>query len=654
MVTGVAVLFGWMGQWLSITHVIPGGPSMKPNTAASFVVFGFALWQAAGKRRNADLVLIALGLVLNALTIAEYIADVDLGVDHPFLGHVVTDAAPPGRTALTTALGFLGVGASLVASAKRRAVWADVFALAGGAAGLLGIVMHIYGDILLVASAPFTIAIHTAICLVLLAIGSLAVNSDGKALALMTSRSAGGAFARRLVPLSILMPIGLGWLRLVLVRARLLGDETSIALLAISVILTFTWIGWWSASTLDVTDTARARATAATEAARQVAEKANRAKDEFLAVLGHELRNPLAPIFTALDHMKTTAGAPFVRERKILERQATRLQRLVGDLLDVSRVMRGSLRLARKPVSANTVVQEALEAAESVFHHGGHAPSFECLDADCWVDGDIDRLVQVVINLVTNSSKHTVPGGKIAISVMREGADVVVTVSDDGDGIPAELLTRVMEPFVQELQPIERRQGGLGLGLAIVRSIVELHGGSVAIASAGKGLGTSVTVRLPAISAPAFPVSVDSEVTETSKPAVYNGRSGVRVLVVDDNADAVEMLVLMLESAGYESKGAYDGHEAILVAANFAPHVVLLDIGLPGLDGYEVARRLRVDPAREGIFLIAITGFGQAEDRRLSRAAGFDLHLVKPLQFERIERSMKSLFESTDVASQSA
>ena len=369
---------------------------------------------------------------------------------------------------------------------------------------------------------------------------------------------------------------------------------------------------------------------ASEQRARREAETASRAKDEFLAMLGHELRNPLSPMITALELMRMRGGDAFERERTIVERQVQHLVRLVDDLLDISRITRGKVELKRRLVELSEVVSAAIEMASPLLEARRHGLEAEVPRRGLVVEGDPDRLGQVVANLLTNAAKYTEPGGIVSVRAAREGEQVVVRVRDSGIGISAELLPRVFDLFVQGQRALDRSQGGLGLGLAIVKSMVEMHGGRVSADSRGAGLGSEFTVRLPAFEMALTPVPL----ARSTMVVPAQGR-GQRVLVVDDNQDAADALVEALVGHGHAAMAAYDGPTGIEAARRQRPEVAFLDIGLPVMDGYELARRLR-ELLGPTVKLVALTGYGQDRDRALSRAAGFDDHLVKPVELEQI------------------
>jgi PAS domain S-box-containing protein len=363
--------------------------------------------------------------------------------------------------------------------------------------------------------------------------------------------------------------------------------------------------------------------------AREAAETASRAKDEFLAMLGHELRNPLAPMVTALQVMRLRGQASY--EQEILERQVSHLTRMVDDLLDVSRITRGAVDLQRRPIELREVVNPALELAGPLLEQRRSHVDVQVPWRGAAVEADRDRLAQVVANLLTNAAKYSEPGSRIGLRGERDGAVVRVTVEDEGVGLAHDMIGTVFEPFVQQPQSIERSEGGLGLGLAIVRSLVEAHGGVVRAESDGLDQGSRFIVELPAVEPGAAPAAVPP--SPAWRPA---GRG--RVLVVDDNRDAVAMLRVALERLGYAVEVAFDGPSALERAAAFEPGIVLLDIGLPVMDGYEVARRLRsAQAAGQPLRLLALTGYGQAADRERALAAGFEHHFVKPIELHDLQ-----------------
>jgi PAS domain S-box-containing protein len=352
---------------------------------------------------------------------------------------------------------------------------------------------------------------------------------------------------------------------------------------------------------------------------------ADRRKDEFLAMLGHELRNPLAPILTALELMRLRQHTGGERERETIERQTHHLVRLVDDLLDISRITRGKIELRKTRIDLGAAIAHAVEMASPLLEQRNHHVSIAAPRGLVFVDGDEFRLAQVFQNLLTNAAKYTPSGGSITVRLRMQDEHAIADVEDNGVGIAAEVISTIFEPFVQGAQKLDRSQGGLGIGLTLVRSLTELHGGRVDAYSAGPGQGSRFTVFLPI----SLGLAHDGPRASGQISALRGGSR--RVLLVDDNRDAAEMLAELLRSAGHEVVVAFDGPSALVSLAGFHPDIALLDIGLPVMDGYDLARKLKaVLPATPR--MIAITGYGQEHDHRRSQEAGFDAHLVKPVQ----------------------
>jgi len=361
--------------------------------------------------------------------------------------------------------------------------------------------------------------------------------------------------------------------------------------------------------------------------------EAARRKDEFLALLGHELRNPLAPIRTALELMRLRSPEQAVREREVIERQVQHMMRLVDDLLDLARIARGSITLRREPRDLATVVESAAEIASPLLEQHHHRLE---LDVPVGLDVDVDpvRFTQVVANLLTNAAKFTPRGGRITVSGRMQKGEVTLTVADTGIGLEARDLEKIFEPFVQAIARQENTHGGLGLGLSLVRDLVNLHGGRVTALSDGRGRGSSFVISLP----PGVQRTAEARATQVVQP----GTTGRRILVVDDNEDAAEMLAIVLGELGHRVKVANDGPQALVVAAELDPEIAVLDLGLPVMDGYELASRLLELYGARGIRLVAITGYGQNEDRERTRSAGFHLHLVKPVDLKELQAALSS------------
>ncbi|MBN9120704.1 MAG: response regulator [Planctomycetes bacterium] len=366
--------------------------------------------------------------------------------------------------------------------------------------------------------------------------------------------------------------------------------------------------------------------------------EADRRKDEFLATLAHELRNPLAPLRNGLQILGLARSPETAtRARAMMERQLGHMVRLVDDLLDISRVTSGKMRLRRELVEIRSVVESAVEASRPAIETGRHALAVKLPDERLWLRADPTRLAQVIGNLLTNAAKYTPDGGRVDVSVEREGGHTVVRVTDTGVGIPADMLPRVFDLFTQVDRHLERAQGGLGIGLALVKRLVEMHGGAITAESPGPDRGSTFVVRLPLAAGDPVPQGV------SNVPAEAPVARARRVLVVDDNADAAESLSELLALSGHTTQTALGGPEALSVIAKLRPDLVLLDIGLPGMSGYEVARALRADPSCSELILVALTGWGSEEDRRRSAEAGFDYHLTKPVEREQLEGLLANL-----------
>lgn len=358
----------------------------------------------------------------------------------------------------------------------------------------------------------------------------------------------------------------------------------------------------------------------------------DRRKDEFLATLAHELRNPLAPIRTAvqlLNHLGTQEPES-QQIRDMVERQVDHLVRLVDDLLDLSRINRGKVTLRRQPAKLTEIVQTAIETSTPFITANGHILEMNLSAEPLLIDGDAVRLTQVVANLLNNAAKYTPQGGRITVTVERNDQHGVIRVRDTGLGIPREMLENVFEMFAQVNRHLGRAQGGLGIGLTLVRQLVELHGGDVQARSEGEGTGAEFVVRLPLIDQRTETTIPKGDEEFPVKPR--------RVLVVDDNVDAAISLARLFTLKGHQVKTAHDGLSGIQEVTSFRPEVVLLDLGMPGIDGFETARRIRASEPGHKVLLIALTGWGLEEDRRRTRDSGFDHHFVKPVNFSELEK----------------
>jgi PAS domain S-box-containing protein len=458
----------------------------------------------------------------------------------------------------------------------------------------------------------------------------------------------GGAVGRRIVEMALRGDIASG-IEATLRRGQVEGIDDHVLLLSAAPILsagrTRRPLGC-VISFVDITDRKRSALERlalleAANAARLEAEAANRAKDQFLAMLGHELRNPLAPILTALQLMRLRSDETFRGERAVIERQVRHVVTLVDDLLDVSRITRGKVELDRRRIDLIHVVGKAIEQASPLIEGREHHLEVD-VPAGLWLDADEIRLAQVLANLLTNAAKYTDRGGHIWVRGARSGDEIVVTVRDDGMGIPSDIMPGLFDMFVQGKRTIDRSEGGLGLGLAIVRSLVALHGGTVSVHSDGVGTGSAFEFRLPAAAAISAPAS-----TASNGFAAHGDRSEkdpLRILIVDENGDAADALAERLAALGHQTRVAYDGPSALAVAATFVPDVALLDTGLPAMNGFDLARRLRHEMAAKiDLRLIAVTGYGQETYSHQVQLAGFDGHIIKPVAAEALDGVIRHL-----------
>ena len=365
----------------------------------------------------------------------------------------------------------------------------------------------------------------------------------------------------------------------------------------------------------------------------------NRRKDEFLAMLSHELRNPLAPIANALEVLRRSGdNEPRLRSTTdVISRQVDDLARLIEDLLDASRITSGKVRIEMETVELSGVVSRAIETTRPLIEARKHRMTVSIPAEPVWLNADSTRIAQVLSNLLNNAAKYTQEGGDIELKAELEGNELVVRVRDTGVGIPEEILPHVFDMFTQADRSLDRSQGGLGIGLTLARSIVHMHGGAVQAFSAGRNRGSEFVVRLPVVSEPAH--QQDETIDADPAPAIRVRR----ILVVDDNEDATETMALLLRLSGHEVEVASDGESALEAAEKLHPEIVLLDVGLPGMHGYEVAERLRNLPKTRNAIIVALTGYGQEQDRQRAKEAGFDYHFVKPVEFNKLESLLNSL-----------
>ncbi|RYY02308.1 MAG: response regulator [Gammaproteobacteria bacterium] len=368
---------------------------------------------------------------------------------------------------------------------------------------------------------------------------------------------------------------------------------------------------------------------------------ADRRKDEFLATLAHELRNPLAPIRNVLEIMRVKEiNDPFINSsRDLIERHISQMTHLVDDLMEASRISQGKLELRKTRIDLTDLIQHAIESSSEIIVKSNHKLTVEKQETSIFIDADSTRINQIISNLLNNAAKYTPEEGTISLKVFQDRDEAIISVADSGIGIPAEQLSNIFTMFSQLTPALERSQGGLGIGLALVHSLVKLHGGSIIAYSEGEGKGSEFIVRLPISNS-------SEEIAATSGDSPSAHVASKRVLVIDDNIDAAESLAMLLELAGHVCRTAHDGMTGLKIAEEFHPEIILLDIGLPDINGYEVAQRIRQQAWGKNIVLIAATGWGQGKDKELAKDAGFDEHLTKPIDFQQLSLMLENISPS--------
>jgi signal transduction histidine kinase/ActR/RegA family two-component response regulator len=469
------------------------------------------------------------------------------------------------------------------------------------------------------------IALQTATMLFAVAVALIASVPEHDPMSLFREQSGAGALARTLTPaLALFIPILL-WLRVRGQEAGYYDLGTGRALGAIALMIGVMAIVWIALRAL--------------RRHEQALSAADHRKDIFLATLAHELRNPLAPLRNALELQRRAAGDHKIVEaaRAMMERQVGHMVRLVDDLLDMSRITGGRLQLQKRVLALSEVFHVAVETSKPLIEASKHEFTLQVPQQPIYVQADPTRLAQVFANLLNNAAKYTPPGGHIWLTAEMRGGEAAVFVRDTGIGIASDDLPRIFELFTQIAPLLERSKGGLGIGLGLVKGLVELHGGTISATSGGLGKGSEFTVRLPIVATVANAVDVIND----EKPSRQT--SCRRIVVADDLGDAADSLAAMLRMMGHDTRAAYDGVEAVQTVAAFKPDVVFLDIGMPKMNGYDVARSIRSQPDGKYVTLVALTGWGQEQDRRRAADAGFDHHLTKPVAPRTLEALIANL-----------
>jgi signal transduction histidine kinase/CheY-like chemotaxis protein len=640
----ITTFIGWLLNVPSLISLGLPGPVLKTNTCLVLACVAIANFLLVSKSARpwtiSAQVLAGLATVVGGLTLLQHLFGVDFGIDQLIAvepaGAIATTSpnrmGPPASTAST----LLGLTLLLRSTPSRRNRLAShALAFATCVIALLPLIGYAYGFTDLYLVARYTgIALVTAAALFLLGIAVQAGLPDAGLTALLCRRDEAGVFARRMLPAAVLLPFGIGWLIVRVFGAGTIDAPFAISLMSLALVILLATAIWRTGSLLVHSLDARAATERALEESERTLRDSDRQKTEFLATLSHELRNPLAPIRFAVELLN---GPPATadRARQTIARQVRHLARLIDDLLDLTRITRNKLELQIRSCEIRQLVIDAVDGVRDEVAGARHDLTIDLPQQPVWVRVDPDRIVQLLVNLLTNACRYTDPGGRIHLKLSVEAADVAISVRDSGQGIEQDDLGRVFERFVQVGKS---RHGGLGIGLALVKALAELHGGQIEAFSAGSGQGAEFRLTLARTIAP----PLETEATAAA------GAPLCRILVVDDNRDAADMLARLLSLDGHNVQVAYDGEHALRLADTFRPQVALLDIGMDGMDGYQLARRFRGDPRLAQLFLVAITGWGQEEDRRQALASGFDAHITKPAAPEAIYALLSARFGRFD------
>jgi signal transduction histidine kinase len=675
---GAIALAGWI---LDIESLKGGayslGITIKANTALALALLGSALLLLAPERRSAfstwtGRAFVGIAAAIGVATLSQHLFGWDLGIDQALFREAAGQAATasPNRMGppASTCIPLIGISYLLMDGRSRRSRRAhQALAMAALLIAAIPVLGYVYGVRELYGIASFTgIALPTAICLFMLALGSFFARPFAGAMRLLAADDEGGMTVRRLLPPAILIPIALGWVRVVLQDMGLFDPYLGRTLMTLTFILIFSTVIWWNGSAVSKLSAARARAESAEReltarllealegerASRENAEHANRMKDEFLATLSHELRTPLNAILGWAAVLAQGAGTAEDTRRGLetIERNSRLQARLIDDLLDMSRIVSGNIRLEPREVDLCAVIDAAISAIIPMAGSKGVTVERDLDPEICNTVGDPERLHQIFWNLLSNAVKFTPAEGRVRVSLRQNGPDAVVKISDTGIGIPRESLERIFEQFHQADATSTRRHGGLGLGLSIARRLAELHGGSVVAESDGEGKGSTFTMRLPL--QPAMHASPSSKGLAVSaaelEGALLDGDGdgagdlrGVRVLVVDDDADGRDLAGAVLGECGAEVVLADGFTAAIQALERRAIDLMVCDIAMPGRDGYDLIREVR--RRSPDLPAIALTAFTHETNEKRALDAGFQVHLARPVDPRRLVRVVREL-----------
>lgn len=632
---GAMTLIGWATGTYRLIDWTNNGIAMKANAAMAATCAGAALWIAVVRPswRVAARLLASITAALGGLTLFEHLTGWDLGIDTLLFseapGALATTA--PGRMGPPGSSAFLVLGSALLLITYGAAarLWASRLGMVALTVSSLSMLGYLYDASEMYSVPRLTgIAIQTATMICGLGLGILTGVPEHPPVSRFRDPGLAGMLARRALPFVLLLPAILGWFRVRGQEAGLYDTASGTAMLILCLVGMLLALLWWSVATI-----------ARYEDALRLGD---RRKDEFLAALGHELRNPLAAAAAAIAVVEIHESAnPQTRTaHAIIKRQIKQLTRLLDDLLEVSRITRGSVKIEKAYVTLETIIADAVETVRPMLLAERHELSVSLPSGPVRLFVDPARMTQVFANLLSNAIKYTPPGGKIGIEAHGAGDRVVVTIRDNGIGIEAEMLASIFGMFVQAHPAAKSQGGGLGIGLALARQLVEMNGGRIEARSEGAGRGTEIVVHLPQVP----PSDILDEPTAEAPEAAAIGP--LRILIADDNGDSAEALGTLFRLKGHDVRIVYDGAQACAEAASFSPNVAILDIGMPIMDGHESARRIRAQPNGRGICLIALSGWGQDTDRKRSHEAGFDHHFTKPPDFIMLDALLASLTRS--------
>lgn len=645
---GLISLLGWITGIPRLADWGNTGILIKANTALVFMAIGAALLaviscSAVMQRMGRWLGLFTL--TIGALTLFEHITGFNLGIDTLLFdereGAVAT--AAPGRMGPPAAISFLAIGAAIFLranAAKDKHRLSIGLAIAVVGVGTLSLTGYWYGAQAMYMIPRFTgIAVPTATMLVASGIGVIAAHPEYEPMQTLCEDSGIGILARRVLTAAFLVPIALGWVRIQGFRAGLYDNEFGTALRSLVEMVILVGVFWWSVQAIRVRELRQRRAEAEQKASeRQLVEKlqdVDRRKDEFVATLAHELRNPLAPIRNAAAVLLEKNISPQILQSsaEIIDRQVRHMARLLDDLLDISRISRNRLELRKEPVELLRIIQNAVETSRPAIEKAEHKLIIEFPPHPITVDADAVRLAQVFSNLLNNAAHYTNRGGRIDIATEIDANMATIHIVDSGVGIDNESMPHIFEMFTQAAPASPGSKSGLGIGLALAREIIDLHGGTIEAFSAGLNTGSKFSVRLPLLQNKLTPVAnvphMNTTVDTTIATPVATDK--FRLLIVDDLKDNADTLATLLKYFGHDVQVAYGGHAALIAAEKFQPTALLLDIGMPDLDGLQVCKTIRLAPWGKNMFIVALTGWGHEDDLRRTEEAGFNAHLIKPV-----------------------